>query len=144
MKLLGTSLSRPKLCEGTFRHQFVIGPLRDSPFFPGKARLYYCLQCRWEFLVCGSRVAILDERGILLIGAESSARFDIFEESPCPVLTAFIANASIELETAPMAPWRKYNESGDLATGKFPARAGRPRPLFRVFSRLREDLGRRP
>jgi hypothetical protein len=84
------ALKRP---SRSLRHEFVIGPLCDSNLSPGKARLYYCIKCKWSFLVCGSEVAVLDEDGSPLIGKESLRRFNTFEEGPCPVLEAFVSAA---------------------------------------------------
>jgi len=70
------------------RHEFVIGPLCDSALFERKAKLYYCIQCKWSFLVCESKVEVLDEGGNPLAGDEISGRFGTFEEGPCPVLEA--------------------------------------------------------
>ena len=78
----------PERCDRSLRHEFVIGPRCDSSLFAEKARVYYCVRCRWNFLVCRSRVAVLDERGNPLTGTESSDRFNTFEEGPCPVLEA--------------------------------------------------------
>jgi hypothetical protein len=74
--------------EKTVQHEFVIGPLCDSALFGRKARLYYCVQCKWSFLVCGSKFAVLDESGNRFNGDESSRRSVTFEK-PCPVLEAF-------------------------------------------------------
>lgn len=71
--------------RGVSRHNFVIGPLCQSPLFEGKARLYYCPRCRWSFLVSGATVAALDESGNPIARAEGAARFATFEEGPCPM-----------------------------------------------------------
>jgi hypothetical protein len=124
------------------RHEFVIGPLCDSNLASPKARLYYCMRCKWSFLVSGSKVAMRDEDGEPLADEESFRRFRTFEEGPCPVLEAFAALALAAMDESPLSFRRKYNESDDLAPRHFSAWLGRPRPLFRVFSRLREGLGR--
>jgi len=79
--------------EKTVRHEFVIGPLCDSALFGRKARLYYCIQCKWSFLVCGSKVAVLDEGGSPLNGNESSTRFSADEDDRCPILETFAFEA---------------------------------------------------
>ena len=84
--------------ETTMRHEFVIGPLCDSALFGRKARLYYCVQCKWSFLVCGSKFAVLDESGSRSNGDESSRRFVTFEK-PCPVLEAFASESLAEDST---------------------------------------------
>jgi hypothetical protein len=85
---------------------------------------------------------VLDERGDPLTGTESSERFNTLGEGPCPVLKALAEGVPSEAETAAIAPWRNGNERRDLAAGNIRLGPTRPRPLFRVFSRLREDLGR--
>ena len=87
---------------------------------------------------------MLDERGKPLIGSESSVRFDTFEEGPCPVLKALTSDVPSETDTesAAIAPWRNGYELGNLASSNIRLGSVRPRPLFRVFTRLREDLGR--
>jgi hypothetical protein len=141
MKLWGNGLHHQR-SDRSSRHEFVIGPLRESSLSPRKARLYYCIRCKWNFLVCGSRVAVLDERGNPLTGTESSNRFSTFEEGPCPVLKALTWDIPSGTETAAIASWRNGNESRNLAPSYIRLGSARPRPLFRVFSRLRENLGR--
>jgi hypothetical protein len=89
--------------ETTMRHEFVIGPLCDSTFFGRKARLYYWNRYRWSFLVCESKVAVLDEGGDPSGGDESSRRFSIFDENPCPVLEAFASESLAEDSTTSRA-----------------------------------------
>src|ERR1700733_10987667 len=125
------------------RHEFVIGPLCDSNLSLRKARLYYCRLCKWNFLVCGSRVAVLDEDGEPMIGDESYSRFSTFEEGPCPILETFASAALTALDKSKFSLRRKYDERSNLATNHFPARPDRPRPLLRVLGGLRENLGRR-
>jgi hypothetical protein len=79
------------------QHEFVIGPLCDSELFGRKARLYYCSRCKWSFLVCGSKVAVLDEGGNRLARDDSFRRFDALEESPCPVLEALASEFLAEV-----------------------------------------------
>jgi hypothetical protein len=141
MKLWGNRV-HPTRCGTSLRHEFVIGPLCDSSLFSKKARLYYCIRCRWNFLVCESRVAVLDEVGNVLIGIESSDRFNTFEEGPCPVLRALTSDVPSETETATIAPWRNGNERRNLASSNVRLGPTRPRLGLRVFTRLREDLGR--
>lgn len=103
------------------RHAFVIGPLCDSELFAGKARLYYCIRCRWRFLVGEGRIAVLDDGGTPMTGNESSLRFASFEEGPCPALTAFAADAIALINARPPSS-RRLDEDA-------------PRPLLRVVSR---------
>jgi hypothetical protein len=81
------------------RHDLVIGPLCDSVLFGRKARLYYCIRCKWSFLVCGGKVALLDEGGNPLAGDRSLGRFGTFKEGPCPVLEAFALESLAEVPT---------------------------------------------
>ena len=143
MKLWGNGIYHPaKRRDRSLRHEFVVGPLCDSSLSERKARLYYCIRCKWNFLVCGSKVAVLDERGNPLTGTESSDRFNTFAEGPCPVLEALTWDIPNGTETAAIAPWRNGNESRNLAPSNIRLGSTRPRPLFRVFSRVRENLGR--
>jgi hypothetical protein len=125
------------------RHDFVIGPLCNTTLSDRKGRLYYCRLCNWSFLVCGSKVAVLDENGNPLVGVESLDRFRTFEEGPCPVLETFASAALANLDKSRLSLWRKTDERSSMAPRVIPIGPARPRPLFRVYSRLREDLGRR-
>jgi hypothetical protein len=62
------------------RHEFVVGRLPKPAGLHQKAGLYYCIRCKWSFLVCGSQVAVLDEDGSPLGGDGSRRRFATFEE----------------------------------------------------------------
>src|SRR5271167_4567330 len=124
------------------RHAFVIGPLCDSNLSSRKARLYYCRLCKWTFLVCGSQVAVLDEGGEPLVGAESLSRFSTFEEGPCPSLEAFASAALSDTEKPRLSLRRKYDERSNMAPSHVPTRPDRPQPLLRVLMRMRENLGR--
>lgn len=56
--------------------------------FQRKARMYYCIRCKWSFLVCDRQVIVIDEHGTPLAGAQSAERFDTLESGPCPALEA--------------------------------------------------------
>lgn len=73
---------------GNLRHELVIGPLCDHPSLKRKARLYYCIGCKWSLLVCGSKIVMLDENR-KPADAEGIDRSDTTEAGPCPVLDAF-------------------------------------------------------
>jgi hypothetical protein len=124
------------------RHEFVIGPLRKRSAFQQKARLYYCIRCKWSFLVCGSKVAVLHEDGGALGRDEGLHRFATFEEGPCPVLEAFRSAAS--LNTGPSEPHfrRGCDERVHLVSRRVRLRSERPRPVLHVVSQVREDLAR--
>jgi hypothetical protein len=125
------------------RHEFVIGPLRESNLSSQKARIYYCRLCEWSFLVCGSRVAVIDEDGQPLVGRESCIRFSTFGEGPCPVLEEFSSAYMADVDKS-QSPFRsEHHERSNLASGNFPTRPARPRFLLRVFTGLRENIGRR-
>ena len=117
------------------RHAFVIGPLCKSAIFQQKARLYYCVRCKWSFLVCGGKVVVLDEDGSPLGGDGSRLRFATFEKGPCPVLEAFVSAASFN--TGPLEPqFRKECdvEPGHLAPSPLHVRSRRHRPALRAVS----------
>ena len=144
MKFCESRVDHPKRCYTNLQHELVIGPMRDSSIFPEKARLYYCIRCRWSFLVCGHKVAVLDEDGKPIAGDESFSRFSTFEEGSCPVLEEFASEVLAQGDSARLSIRREDDECSNLAPGIIRFGSARTRPLFRVFSRLREDLGRRP
>jgi hypothetical protein len=114
------------------KHDIVIGPQRHSDLFGREARLYYCVRCKWSFLVCGSTVAVLDENQNPVTGEESLRRFNTFAVGPCPVLESFASAALTE------APWRSRRyEPGSRAPNRLPAWSAKPRPLLRVLTRAR-------
>jgi hypothetical protein len=139
MKLWESHTFRPQRRASNFRHQFVIGPMCDSALFRKKARLYYCIRCNWRFLVSGGTVVVLDEDGHPLDNSDSSDRFATFAEGPCPVLTEIESRYPLE---ANLNFWRNSNERSTMATGNIRVGSAGAWPLFRVFSRLRENLGR--
>jgi hypothetical protein len=144
MKLWETHTSRPQPHAPSLRHEFVIGPLCDSELFPRKARLYYCIRCKWHFLVCEKTVVVLDGYGHPMAGPDSSTRFDTFAEGPCPALAELETQYPNEAYIVNLKTRRNSDERSTLATGNFSVGSGRPWHLFRVFSRLRENLGRQP
>jgi hypothetical protein len=90
------AVERPEIIR---RHELVIGPLCNSSFFGRKARLYYCNRCKWGFLVCGSKIAVLDDGNRPFSGNRSPTRFSADEKS-CPVLEVFALEALREASTA--------------------------------------------
>jgi len=135
---------RPSVQNGRttpLKHNFVIGPRRHSDLFGRAARLYYCVRCKWSFLVCGSKVAVLDEDGSPIVGEESLRRFDTLGEGPCPVLDAFVSAALASAESLRVPLRSRRDESGSLAP-HIPARSARPRPSLHVITRVRENFGR--
>jgi len=101
--------------RSVLRHNFVIGPLCESPLFERKARLYYCSRCRWTFLVSGASVVALDESGNPIAQAEGDGRFATFEQGPCPAAEDSPAAAGT---VSPMPPYRPLDKP-------FPARSAR-------------------
>src|ERR1700728_962164 len=91
------------------KHDFVIGPQRHNELFGRPARLYYCVRCKWSFMVCGSTVAVLDEDGSPVAGEESLRRFNTLAEGPCPVLEAFVS-ATLAASNALRPPVRKKRD----------------------------------
>jgi len=124
------------------RHEFVIGPLFHSPLFDRQARLYHCVGCRWTFLVCGSQVVVLDADSKPMTRADSGDRFSTFENGPCPALTMLESTAPDSSRAAAIAPRRNGNGSRNLAASDVRPGPIGPWPLLRVFSRVRENLGR--
>jgi hypothetical protein len=77
----------------TLSHNFVIGPLSEYGPLRQTGRLYYCTHCKWSFLVCGRKVAVLDDDGQAITGEESLRRFQTFVAGPCPVLETLMSDA---------------------------------------------------
>jgi hypothetical protein len=84
MKLWQSRAVASESCDRSLRHEFLIGPLCNTSLVQEKARLYYCTRCKWSFLVCGSKVAVLDEDGSPLVGEDGLRRFKTFEEGSVP------------------------------------------------------------
>jgi len=126
------------------RHDFVIGPQRHSDLFGRTARLYYCVRCKFSFLVCGSKVAVLNEDEVPITGEESLRRFNTFGEGPCPVLEAFVSAAARAEALRPPSRSKRDQPGGvaPVAPIHMPAWASRPRPSLRVLTRMRENFGR--
>jgi hypothetical protein len=143
MNLWGTSAAGSERHRVNLRHEFVIGPLRESDLFSSKGRLYYCTHCRWSFLVCGDKVAVLDEDGSLLAGPRSTSRFATFEEGPCPVLEAFESVALAAVYKSRASVRSESDGCREPASSNFPIKPERPRPLLRVLDGMRENLSRR-
>jgi hypothetical protein len=80
------------------RHDFAIGPQRHSDLFERPARVYYCVRCKFTFLVCGSKVAVLNEDEVPITGEDSLRGFNTFGEGPCPVLEAFVSAMTARAE----------------------------------------------
>ena len=142
MKFWESHDTRPQRRSPSLRHEFVIGPLCDTALFRSKARLYYCIRCRWHFLVSEKKVVVLDDEGHPMAGTDSSARFDTFAEGPCPALVELESRYPINAYLVYLKAERKSDGHSTLAAGNIPVGTGWPGPLFRVFSRLRENLGR--
>jgi hypothetical protein len=142
MKLWESQATAAQRRPVSSRHEFVIG-LRDSNLFSGKERLYYYKLCKWSFLVCGTSVAVVDEDGQPLVGDESFNRFNAFGDGPCPVLETFASEVLADVDKSRLSLRSKYDELSNLASGHFPTRPHRTRPVLRVFAGLRENLGRR-
>jgi hypothetical protein len=124
------------------KHDFVIGPQRQSDLFGRPARLYHCVRCKWSFLVCGSIVAVVDGDGKPVVGEESLRRFNTLGEGPCPVLEAFVSEAMAHASALRPPVRRKFDQPANPAPGHGPSWSGWPRPPLRVLTRLRENLGR--
>ncbi len=68
------------------RHMFAIKDLGQSGWFTPHRYRYFCVLCRWTFLVENRRgdATALDESGQALSGAENAARVTTFAIGPCP------------------------------------------------------------
>jgi len=112
--------------------------------FRHKARLYYCIHCKWSFLVCERQVVVLDEHGNPLAGAQGSERFDTLEEGPCPGLAALQPHPPVTVYVVHLKPGRNHNESNNLAANNVSAGSVEPRPVLRLHTRLRKNIGASP
>lgn len=125
------------------RHEFLIGPWSSIPIVSGHSRVYYCIRCKWSFLVCENRIAALDGDGVALGGKESLKRFDTFADGPCPALAAPNAAGPNPGDIRAVLPRRNRYESRHFAPSHLSAWTMRARSLLRVSSGLRENLGER-
>jgi hypothetical protein len=68
------------------RHMFAIEDLGQSGWFKPHSYRYFCVLCRWRFLVENRHgdVTASDESGKALNGAEGAARVATFAFGPCP------------------------------------------------------------
>ena len=123
--------------SASLRHDFVIGPLRYSELFGRPARLYYCVRCKWSFLVGGSKVVVLDEHQKPIVGEESLRRFNSLAKGPCPVLEAFMSAAMATTQVSRVMVQNGQNEPGRMAPFRIPARTVRPGPVLRLLGRTR-------
>jgi len=127
----------------SLRHEFAIGPLRDHFLFKDKARQYYCIRCKWTFLVAGNKVAVLDEHGSPLTDDESTNRFGTFALGPCPVLEALTSEAFEETTSSQVARLgREFCEPRPLVPGNVTSSNRTFGPLRRILTRLQGDLKR--
>ncbi|HVB81527.1 MAG TPA: hypothetical protein VNE82_16470 [Candidatus Binataceae bacterium] len=124
------------------RHDFVVGPQRHSELLLRPARLYYCIRCKWSFLVGANTIVVLDEDENPLAGEESIRRFKTFAQGPCPSLEAFVSTALSDADAARARSRRKRDEPGSPAPSHFSACSARPRSVLRVLTRARGDSGR--
>jgi hypothetical protein len=74
------------LSKVLMRHMFAIKDLGQSGWFKPHSYRYFCVLCRWTFLVENRRgdAIALDESGLALSGAENAARVATFALGPCP------------------------------------------------------------
>jgi hypothetical protein len=126
----------PEPARGRPRHRFVIGPICYASANLERGRLYYCTACRWKFLVCGTKVAVLAENGSALVGAEAIERFSTFAEGPCPVLEEFASALSSKIDRLPLLLEGQSDRLRNPAHGHGPARSvylasSRPRRIER-------------
>src|SRR4029077_10225942 len=79
------------------RHMFAIKDLGQSGWFKPHKYRYFCVLCRWTFLVENRRgdATALDESGQALNGAESAARVATFALGPCPAAMPELQRESI-------------------------------------------------
>ena len=124
------------------RHEFAIGPMRYGAMRGENAREYYCIRCKWSFLVGRKKIAFLDGNGAVVAGANNSPRFSTFENGPCPVLEAFAAERLVRSKIATGSTnFRQYR---DISPGSYPRVPARPCPGLRIIPRAAANLERQP
>lgn len=73
------------LTNTLLRHDFIIEDLGQAGWLRPHSYRYYCVRCRWTFLIEGRRgeVTALDEVGAPLPEAENARRISTFALGPC-------------------------------------------------------------
>lgn len=104
--------------------------------FQRKARLYYCIRCKWSFLVCERQVIVLDEHGRPLPGTKGAERFDTFDEGPCPGLEVLRSSRPVRGYVVNLKSARKNDEPNSVAASNIPVRPVEPRPVLRLTNPL--------
>jgi hypothetical protein len=112
--------------------------------FGRKARLYYCIRCKWNFLVCERQVVVLDEHGQPLAGTKGAERFDTLEEGPCPGLEMLQPHPPVTVYIVRLKSRRMHDERTSLVAANVPARSLGPGPVLRLLTRVRKDIGASP
>ena len=119
------------------RHDFAIAPVRQRGVGQEKSKLYYCIHCKWSFLVRGTKVAALSEDGTSLDRDESLRRLATFERGPCPVMEAFVSAACLDSGRARANIKSRPDLKRDHLIGpELRARSGRRKPMLRVVARM--------
>jgi hypothetical protein len=126
----------------SLRHEFAIGPIRYDATLGENAREYYCIRCKWIFVVGRKKIAFLDGNGAVVTGEDNSARLGTFENGPCPVLQAFAA----ERLARPKIPngSTNFSQYSDQSPEGYPRVHARPWPGLRPITRAAAYLERRP
>jgi hypothetical protein len=123
------------------KHNFMVGPERHSELFGRPARLYYCIRCKWSFLVCGRTVVVLDEHEMPIVGEQGVRRFNTFAEGPCPVLEASTAVA-IKVDAGSPPSRSERDAPLDPAPRRVLAWSARSRLSPRALTLVRERFGK--
>jgi len=73
------------LTNALLKHDFIIEDLGQTRWLRSHSYRYYCVRCRWTFLIKGRRgeVTALDEVGAPLSEAENARRISTFALGPC-------------------------------------------------------------
>ena len=119
------------------RHDFAIAPVRQRGVGQEKSKLYYCIHCKWSFLVRGTKVAALSEDGTSLDRDESLRRLATFERGPCSAMELFVSAASLDSGRArPHIKGRRDVKREHPVARELPARSDRSQPVLRVVARM--------
>jgi hypothetical protein len=137
MNLWGIHLKRLEPRSRVTRHDFAIGPVCEGGVHQRNSKLYYCIHCKWSFLVTGTKISALGENGAWLDTDESQRRLATFERGPCHVMEAFVSAATLDGgRVRPNIKGRPDLKRDHLIVPELPARSDRRKRVLRVVARM--------
>ena len=87
----------PRFSAAEMRHNFTIWALAKSGSSRRRLHLYYCVRCKWAFLVDDESVSVtpLDQDGNPLRAPEAGKRLATFGVGPCPEFSRLTRHARL-------------------------------------------------